>query len=32
MNVVKKSKILGDVMGSDHCPVYIEVDLSSIKT
>lgn len=28
-NKVKKAEILADVMGSDHCPVAVELDISS---
>ena len=30
-NVVKKSLVLDDVLGSDHCPIMIEVDLSIVE-
>lgn len=29
--VVEKSEILSDVRGSDHCPIYLVVDLKQIK-
>lgn len=29
--VVDKSEILGEVKGSDHCPIYLIIDLKKIK-
>ena len=30
MKVVEDSTILKDIMGSDHCPVMIQVDLNKM--
>ena len=27
MEHVKSASILGDIMGSDHCPIHIELDM-----
>ena len=31
LDVIKDSTILGDVMGSDHCPIQLKVDLTKRK-
>ncbi|MHA2103215.1 MAG: exodeoxyribonuclease III [Candidatus Hodarchaeales archaeon] len=31
MNSVKKSEILNDIHGSDHCPVKLELELNNLK-
>ena len=31
VEIVRRSVILGDVMGSDHCPIWAEINLEHLK-